>query len=118
MSRSFRDTKVSPSLGAGDCGPAPATVIAKQFQAMVYLRTANSRMKDFCDTWLLASQFPFDGRIPADAIGATFKNRGTDFDLAPVVAFFSGLLIPVARAHSEGVSFSIQWHAGGGWTAQ
>ena len=62
----------------------PETVIAEKFQAMVYLRTANSRMKDFYDVWLLASQFPFDGRILADAVGATFKNRGTDFDLAPI----------------------------------
>lgn len=60
------------------------TVIAEKFQAMVYLRTANSRMKDFYDVWLLASQFPFEGSALADAISATFKNRGTEFDLAPI----------------------------------
>jgi hypothetical protein len=60
------------------------TVVAEKFQAIVYLRTANSRMKDFYDVWLLASQFPFDGNILADAISATFKNRGTEFDLAPI----------------------------------
>lgn len=36
------------------------TVIAK-FQAMVYLSTINSRMKDFCDVWRLARQFSFSG---------------------------------------------------------
>src|SRR5262249_51496662 len=52
--------------------PAPAlsgypreTVIAEKFQAMVYLRTLNSRMKDFYDVWLLARKFAFDGAIPA-----------------------------------------------------
>jgi hypothetical protein len=60
------------------------TVVAEKFQAMVYLRTANSRMKDFYDVWLLASQFPFEGIVLADAISATFKNRGTEFDLAPI----------------------------------
>src|SRR5262249_25076102 len=37
------------------------TVVAEKFQAMVYLRTLNSRMKDFYDVWLLASQYAFDG---------------------------------------------------------
>jgi hypothetical protein len=39
--------------------------VAEKFQAMVYLRTANSRMKDFYDVWLLASAFPFDGSLLA-----------------------------------------------------
>lgn len=60
------------------------TVVAEKFQAMVYLRTANSRMKDFYDVWLLASQFPFEGRILVDAVAATFQNRGTDFDVGPI----------------------------------
>ena len=49
--------------------PAPAlfgypreTVIAERFQAMVYLRTLNSRVKDFYDVWLLARQFAFDSK--------------------------------------------------------
>ena len=37
--------------------------MAEKFQAMVYLRTLNSRMKDFYDVWLLASQFAFDGAL-------------------------------------------------------
>ncbi len=71
--------------------PAPAlsgypreTVVAEKFQAMVYLRTVNSRMKDFYDVWLLASQFPFDGVVLGKAIAVTFQNRDTAIDVAPI----------------------------------
>lgn len=60
------------------------TVIAEKFQAMVYLRTLNSRMKDFYDVWLLASHFAFDGEVLAEAIAATFENRETAIDIAPI----------------------------------
>jgi hypothetical protein len=53
------------------------TVVAEKFQAMVYLRTLNSRMKDFYDVRLLASQYAFDGALLAKAIAATFANRDT-----------------------------------------
>jgi hypothetical protein len=59
-------------------------VIAEKFQAMVYLRTLNSRMKDFYDVWLLARQFSFDGSVLAKAIAATLKNRETAIDVAPI----------------------------------
>jgi hypothetical protein len=59
-------------------------VVAEKFQAMVYLRTLNSRMKDFYDVWLLASQFAFDGALLAKAIAATFANRETAIDVAPI----------------------------------
>jgi hypothetical protein len=60
------------------------TVIAEKFHAMVYLRTVNSRMKDFYDVWLLARQYAFDGEVLAKAIAATFKNRETAIDVAPI----------------------------------
>jgi hypothetical protein len=60
------------------------TVVAEKFQAMVYLRTLNSRMKDFYDVWLLAKQFAFDGEVLAKAIAATFENRKTAIDVAPI----------------------------------
>ena len=60
------------------------TVIAEKFQAMVYLRTLNSRMKDFYDVWLLARQFAFDGSVLAKAIAATFANRETVIDVEPI----------------------------------
>src|SRR5215470_11604071 len=56
------------------------TVIAEKFQAMVYLRTANSRMKDFYDVWLLATTCPFEGNLLGKAISATFANRSTAID--------------------------------------
>lgn len=71
--------------------PAPAlsgypreTVVAEKFQAMVYLRTLNSRMKDFYDVCLLARQFAFDGSMLAKAIAATFANRETAIDVEPI----------------------------------
>jgi hypothetical protein len=90
--------------------PAPAlsgypreTVIAEKFQAMVYLRTLNSRMKDFYDVWLLASQFAFDdGTLLAKAIAATFANRETAIDVAPI-AF--------APEFTEQASTLAQWTA-------
>jgi hypothetical protein len=60
------------------------TVVAEKFQAMVYLRTINSRMKDFYDVWLLANQFAFDGKLLAAAVAATFANRDTGIDVAPI----------------------------------
>lgn len=59
-------------------------MIAEKFQAMVYLRTLNSRMKDFYDVWFLASQFAFDGALLAKAIAATFANRETTINVAPI----------------------------------
>lgn len=41
-------------------------------------------MKDFYDVWLLASQFAFDGELLAKAIAATFANRETGIDVAPI----------------------------------
>jgi hypothetical protein len=60
------------------------TVIAEKFQAMVYLHTLNSRMKDFYDVWLLARHFAFDGALLASAIAATFAKRETAIDAAPI----------------------------------
>ncbi len=60
------------------------TVVAEKFQAMVYLGTINSRMKDFYDVWLLSRRFGFDGATLAEAILRTFANRETKIDLDPV----------------------------------
>lgn len=72
----------SPTLALS--GYPRETVIAEKFHAMVYLRTLNSRMKDFYDVWLLARQFAFDGAVLAKAIAATFANRETAIDVAPI----------------------------------
>jgi hypothetical protein len=60
------------------------TVVAEKFHAMVYLRTMNSRMKDFYDVWLLASHFAFDGVPLASAVSATFATRETEVDVTPI----------------------------------
>jgi hypothetical protein len=60
------------------------TVIAEKFEAMVQLGTLNTRMKDFFDIWLLASQFNFTGPELAQAIRKTFANRGTQLDANPI----------------------------------
>jgi len=52
-------------------------VVAEKLQAMVALGMANSRMKDFYDLWVLATRFPFEGRVLADAVRATFTRRRT-----------------------------------------
>jgi hypothetical protein len=59
------------------------TVVAEKFEAMVYLGTLNTRMKDFFDIWLLARQFDFVGAELARAIGKTFDNRSTELDPDP-----------------------------------
>ncbi|MGE0551598.1 MAG: nucleotidyl transferase AbiEii/AbiGii toxin family protein [Kofleriaceae bacterium] len=78
------------------------TVVAEKFQAMVYLRTTNSRMKDFYDLWLLANQFSFDGALLAKAITATFANRGTAIDVAPIA---------LTAEFTEQASTMAQWTA-------
>ena len=51
--------------------------IAEKCHAMVELGLANSRMKDFYDLWFLATEYPFDGKVLAEAIRATFMRRRT-----------------------------------------
>lgn len=60
------------------------TVVAEKFQAMVVLGRLNSRMKDFFDLWMIASQFDFQGSELATAVRKTFENRHTDIDADPV----------------------------------
>jgi hypothetical protein len=59
------------------------TVIAEKFQAMVYLRTLNSRVKDFFDIWMLSRNFDFDGDPLAIAIANTFEHRMTPIEQHP-----------------------------------
>jgi crotonobetainyl-CoA:carnitine CoA-transferase CaiB-like acyl-CoA transferase len=60
------------------------TVVAEKFQAMMYLGTSNSRMKDFYDVWLLANAFAFEGAVLAQALTATCTNRGTAIEVPPL----------------------------------
>ena len=56
----------------------------------------------FYDVWLLATRFAFDGAVLAKAIAATFKNRETAVDVAPI-AF--------TPEFTEQVSTLAQWTA-------
>lgn len=60
------------------------TAIAEKFEAMVKLGELNSRMKDFFDIALLATNFDFDGDALAAAIRATFDRRGTEMQPNPI----------------------------------
>jgi hypothetical protein len=53
------------------------TVVAEKLDAIVQLGTANSRMKDFYDLFVLAMGFDFDGALLVRAIRATFERRKT-----------------------------------------
>ena len=65
----------------------PETVVAEKAQAMVFLGSVNSRMKDFYDIWILAGEFEFKGAELQEAIRLTFKHRDTDIPSGEPVAF-------------------------------
>ena len=81
-----------PALLAGLPAPRvlaydPVTSIAEKVEAMVKLGDANSRLKDFYDVWLLATNLSLDGAAAAAAFAATFRRRGTGLpkEGAPIV---------------------------------
>ena len=67
----------------------PATAVAEKFESIVDLGLVNSRLKDFYDLWMLAGSLSFDGSALADALGATFRVRGTVLPVAPPPALTS-----------------------------
>jgi len=56
------------------------SVLAEKLEAVVRLGSTNSRVKDFCDLWTLASTFEFEGRRLAAAVSATFRSRQTEIE--------------------------------------
>ncbi|MEE9350686.1 MAG: nucleotidyl transferase AbiEii/AbiGii toxin family protein [Thiotrichaceae bacterium] len=81
-------------LPAANIGAYPVyTVVAEKFQAMVELGIANSRLKDFFDLWMIASQFDLEGSILMDAISATFSQRETIIDLQGLTVFSNAFKI-------------------------
>jgi predicted nucleotidyltransferase component of viral defense system len=84
----FSDTLVPPAITVDFptllSMPAPRlrayayeTLIAEKLQAMVFLGSINSRIKDFYDIWLLAQEATISGEDLQQAIRTTFDNRGT-----------------------------------------
>lgn len=51
------------------------------------LDTANTRMKDFLDVWILAQGREYSGEVLAQAIDATFRRRRTPLPETTPVAF-------------------------------
>jgi predicted nucleotidyltransferase component of viral defense system len=62
-------------------------VVAEKFHAMATLGMINSRMKDFYDIWVLASDFEFKGPILSKSIASTFKRRSTPLPSSEPVFF-------------------------------
>lgn len=86
-------------LPAANIGAYPVyTVVAEKFQAMVELGIANSRLKDFFDLWMIASQFELEGDILMDAIAATFKRRETEIHLQDLTVFSDGFKLDQQKA--------------------
>lgn len=61
-------------------------VVAEKFETTVKRGEPNSRMKDFYDLYVLARQFPFEGKRLARSIAATFARRRTAIQAALPVA--------------------------------
>ncbi len=55
------------------------TVVAEKFQTMIDRGRFNSRMKDYFDLYRIFSVHKFEETLLAEAVKATFENRGTEF---------------------------------------
>jgi hypothetical protein len=84
-------------------GYSRESAIAEKLQVMVYLGEINSRMKDFYDIWLLATNFDFDGAVLAQAIRETFHWRQTAFSTNPVA--FSGSFSQDSERQAQWAAF-------------
>ena len=65
----------------------PEAVVAEKLQATIYLGSANSRMKDIYDLWMLSENIEFIGEMLQEAIRLTFEHRDTDIPENEPVAF-------------------------------
>ncbi len=63
------------------------TIVAEKLQAMVFLGSVNSRMKDFYDLWVLLSRFDVDTPTLRRSIQRTFQRRRTSIPADVPVAF-------------------------------
>lgn len=78
------------------------TVVAEKYEAMTYLGSLNTRLKDFFDIWLMSRQFEFDGAALGESIGQTFARRKTVLDPDTVA---------LTRAFTQSDSATKQWTA-------
>lgn len=68
------------------------TTVAEKLESIVLLGEANSRMKDFYDLWILASDFQFSGPLLVSAIENTFRHRQTPLPTRTPRAFQSAFV--------------------------
>lgn len=61
----------------------PETIVAEKLHALVKLGIANSRMKDFFDLYVLASNWDFDETLLTIAVTRTFRRRKTPLPAEP-----------------------------------
>lgn len=55
------------------------TMVAEKFQTMIDRGRFNSRMKDYFDLYRILSVHTFEETLLAEAVTATFENRGTEY---------------------------------------
>jgi predicted nucleotidyltransferase component of viral defense system len=83
-------------------GYSRGSVIAEKLESIARFGMLNSRLKDFYDIWLLASQFDFTGKTLGAAIEATFSNRKRAADVG------IGMQI---KAYADDEARAAQWQA-------
>jgi hypothetical protein len=69
---------------------------------MIKLGTMNSRMKDFCDIYMLSMTYNFEGVVLTEAIRQTFERRNTSFEKNPTV---------FSESFKEDRDKKLQWNA-------
>lgn len=74
----------------------PEPVAAEKFAAMVALRIANTRMRNFYDLWLLVERMHFEGPPLRQAIEATLRQRNMPMPSDPLIA-----LTPQFHCHAS-----------------
>lgn len=78
------------------------SVIAEKLEAITVLGLLNTRMNDYYDLALLSRMYPFDGEPLAQALLATFRQRGTIIEAEP---------IGLTRAYWDDPARILQWRA-------
>ena len=71
------------------------SIIAEKFEAMVSLGNANSRLKDFYDVYILASNYYLKGNDLQIAVIKTFTHRHTSFN--DIAVFENNFAIDIVR---------------------
>jgi predicted nucleotidyltransferase component of viral defense system len=79
------------------------SVISEKLESMVSLGMANSRMKDFFDVWVISKTFSIEGGVLVDALGATFRRRGTTVP--------EGTPLALSAEFAQNTDKVIQWNA-------